>query len=74
VFLWGGHYFELDTFVSPVEGFLVLEVELDDLATPVTLPPFLHIGPEVTGDDRYSNRRIALAGGVPDFVASERGF
>ncbi len=69
VFLWNGNYFELDTFVSPAAGFSVLEVELDDLAAPVELPPFLDIGPELTGDERYSNRGIAAAGGVPE----ERG-
>jgi CYTH domain-containing protein len=59
VFLYSGQYCELDTFLSPSAGLQVLEVEVDDLAASVELPPFVQIDREVTGEKRYSNWWIA---------------
>src|SRR5581483_11450019 len=38
-FLWQGFYFELDRFVEPRAGLELLEVELDDEADALPLPP-----------------------------------
>jgi CYTH domain-containing protein/predicted ATPase len=58
-FLHEGHYFELDRFVDPRPGLLLLEVELEDPQAAVKLPPFLEIEREVTDDPAYTDGRIA---------------
>lgn len=60
VFLWDNQYFEWDIYVDPSPGLEILEVEVDSLSTLIELPPFLTIEREVTGDDQYSNHRMAL--------------
>lgn len=47
----------VDRFFGANEGLLLAEVELDDPATPISLPPWLGI--EVTGDGRLSNAALA---------------
>jgi CYTH domain-containing protein/predicted ATPase len=64
VFLWLNQYFELDTFLDPRPGLEILELEMDDLTTPVQIPPFLAIEREVTEDPRYANHQLALASGT----------
>lgn len=59
-FLWRGQYYELDTFIDPRPGQQQLELELHDEESQYTLPPFLEIEKEVTGDPAYSNAMIAL--------------
>ncbi len=58
-FLWNGLYLELDRFIEPRPGLILLEVELDDEATKITLPPWLEIDRDVTDDRNYSNYMIA---------------
>jgi CYTH domain-containing protein/predicted ATPase len=58
-FLWENQYFELDEFVDPFTGTLILEIELDDPGQKVILPPFLKIDREITEDPTYTNRAIA---------------
>jgi CYTH domain-containing protein len=58
-FLWEQQYFELDLFRSPAEGLALLEIELDDIDQPITLPPFLEIDHEVTDDPAYLNSELA---------------
>ena len=60
-FLSGGLYFELDRFIEPRPGLTLLEVELDDEATQVVLPPWLEVERDVTDEPAYSN--YAIAGG-----------
>ncbi len=60
-FLYANHYFELDRFLSPHPGLQLLELEVDDLSHPVTLPPFLEIDREVTGEPAFTNHVLALA-------------
>jgi CYTH domain-containing protein/predicted ATPase len=56
-FLWDNYYYELDEFISPRAGLVLLEIEDgDDI---ITLPPFLDIECEVTGVKGYTNRQIA---------------
>ena len=58
-FLWNHQYFELDTFVEPRAGLRVLEVEFDCPDGPLTLPPFVEVDREVTGDPAYSNYALS---------------
>ena len=58
-FVWGRHYFELDTFVSPRQGLHLLEVEFDEPGAELELPPFLEVLEEVTEKPEYSNAQIA---------------
>lgn len=62
-FVWNQHYFELDTFVSPQPGLMLLEAEMDPGQTRLDLPPFIEIEREVTGNRAFYNAEIAL---LPD--------
>jgi CYTH domain-containing protein/thymidylate kinase len=62
-FLYNNQYFELDTFIEPHPGLMLLEIELDtDGAFPV-LPPWITLTQDVTGDSRFSNSNLALKEG-----------
>lgn len=59
---YAGRTIEIDHLESPRELWL-LEVELDaadDLGAAIEFPPYLVVTAEVTGDDRYANRSLAL--------------
>lgn len=58
-FLWNNEYFELDFYLEPLPGLIVLEAELEHRDQTLTLPPFLEIEREVTGDPQFSNHGIA---------------
>jgi CYTH domain-containing protein len=61
-FMWGGWKWELDYFTSftdELSGLKILEIELPDLQTPVTIPPFIEVEREVTTDPAYTNRALA---------------
>jgi len=57
-FIWQNQYFELDVFKNLLDRAL-LEIELTEENQEVSLPPFLPIVKEVTGDSRFSNYHIA---------------
>ncbi len=64
-FILGDQRFELDHFVSKdpeLDGLILLEAEVSDISAPIVLPPWLDIGKEVTGDDRYSNYQLSRFG------------
>jgi adenylate cyclase len=52
----GGLTWEIDVFEGDNAGLVVAEVELEDEAQPVELPPW--VGTEVTGDGRYANANL----------------
>lgn len=61
-FLWEGRYFELDVYTDWLidgEPLKVMELEVEDLRANVTLPPFVKIEREVTGESAFSNRELA---------------
>ena len=60
VFLWENQYFEWDIYLSPRAGLEILEIEVEDIHAPITLPAFLLIDREVTTDLDFSNAKIAL--------------
>ncbi len=58
-FVWWNQYFELDMFEEPQLPHAFLELELADPAQPMTLPPFLKVVREVTGEKAWSNYALA---------------
>lgn len=54
---------EVDTYLPPHEGLVVVEVEFPDLEASRTFVPPVWFGEEITGHPRYSN--LVLAGAVP---------
>lgn len=59
---WEGQNFEIDLYPFWSDR-AILEIELEDEAQPVRLPPLIRVLKEVTHDRRYSN--AALAGKIP---------
>lgn len=59
---YGGHTLEIDVYPF-WQRQAVLEVELPSEDTPLTLPPFIRVIREVSGDRRYKN--VALARSIP---------
>ncbi|WP_429885868.1 CYTH domain-containing protein [Geoalkalibacter halelectricus] len=53
---YGGLTWEIDVFCGDNEGLVVAEVELQDEAQTIALPPW--VGAEVTGDPRYYNANL----------------
>jgi CYTH domain-containing protein len=60
VFIDQGHYFKLDRFQAPHPGLDLLEVEVEELARDVPLPPFVEVEREVTGEASFTNHALAL--------------
>ncbi|MBI2048560.1 MAG: AAA family ATPase [Parcubacteria group bacterium] len=58
-FVWENQYFELDVFVEPRGGLVLLEAELTDLQDTLILPDFIPIVREVTDDPTYTNSQLA---------------
>lgn len=52
-----GYVWEVDVYSGQHRGLVVAEVELDDVNDTPPLPDW--VGPEVTGNPRYSNRVLA---------------
>jgi adenylate cyclase len=53
---------ELDVYAGELEGLLVAEVEFDTEDAADRFEPPQWFGPEVTGDERYLNERLATSG------------
>lgn len=58
-----GALWTVDEFDGHLTGLVLAEIELDSPERAVALPAWL--GREVTGDPRYANGSLALAGGPP---------
>jgi predicted ATPase len=74
-FLWGNQYCRLVRYKGHLEGLLILEVDQAEPAgEPLDLPPFVVIGKEVTGDNRYDERRLAAkkAGRAPELKGKQK--
>jgi adenylate cyclase len=59
----GAMQWEVDMFRGDLTGLVLAEIELDDAAFALTLPPWA--GREVTEDARYYNAALAMSGAVP---------
>lgn len=57
-FAYNNQYFELDIFIEP-KRHCWLEIELTEENDSLTLPPFLEIEKEVTGDPAFTNFALA---------------
>ena len=62
-FMWNSQYYELDRFISPCPGLILLEAELDTLHQSVTIPPWIKIVRDVTDEPQYTNATLAKKGG-----------
>lgn len=58
VFDYEGQTFELDLYEFSDE-YATLEIELESIDDEVTLPPFIHLVREVTGEKAYNNSELA---------------
>ena len=58
-FVWDNQYFELDVFLAPHEGLQLLEIELTEESSAVSIPPFVEIIKEVTCDLSFSNKELS---------------
>jgi adenylate cyclase len=56
---------ELDVFEGDLEGLLIAEIEFPDEDRSHRFEPPDWLGQEVTGDDRFSGRSLALNGAPP---------
>jgi CYTH domain-containing protein len=60
-FVFEDQTFELDVVVSPpARSCLILELQIDSEDQEITLPPFVRVAREVTGELAYTNANIAL--------------
>jgi adenylate cyclase len=60
--LSGGLLAEVDVYAGALEGLVVAEVEFTDLATADGFVAPAWLGAEITDDDGYKNRRLAVDG------------
>ncbi len=60
-----GRTIELDVYGGGLEGLVVAEVEFESEQDSADFQPPAWLGREVTGDERYANRRLAVRG-IPD--------
>lgn len=58
-FVYKNQYLELDHFLNPQKGLVILEIELTEENDRVEIPPFLEVAKEITDDKSYSNYAIA---------------
>jgi CYTH domain-containing protein/predicted ATPase len=57
-FLWQNQYWELDLFVEPRPGLMILQAEIED-DRGLVAPPFLEIDREITGEAAFTNYALA---------------
>ena len=60
-----GRTIELDVYGGDLDGLVVAEVEFESEQESADYNPPAWLGREVTGDERYANRRLAVHG-IPD--------
>ena len=59
-FIWKGQFFEIDTFLSPVDNLVMMETKGLAEQETVKFPPFIKVIEDVTGNSKYLNYNIAL--------------
>jgi CYTH domain-containing protein/thymidylate kinase len=59
-FIWKGQFFEIDTYLSPVDDLVIMETKGVDEQEQIKIPPFVEILEDVTGNSKYLNYNIAL--------------
>eukprot|EP01091_Cochliopodium_minus_P009398 TRINITY_DN2309_c0_g1_i1.p1 TRINITY_DN2309_c0_g1~~TRINITY_DN2309_c0_g1_i1.p1 ORF type:complete len:475 (+),score=126.73 TRINITY_DN2309_c0_g1_i1:166-1425(+) len=58
-FVWNGHYFELNYYMHPHEGLIILKTDAEDSQQQIPYPPFIEVISEVTDDENYSTFTLA---------------
>ena len=61
-----GATIEIDVYGGAHRGLVVAEIEFSSAAAGEAFSPPLWLGNEVTGDERWANRSLALAQAVPE--------
>lgn len=61
-----GSTVEVDVYRDAHTGLIVAEVEFATVAASERFEPPAWLGTEVTGDERWANRSLALSGSVPE--------
>lgn len=59
-FIWKGQFFEIDSFQSPVDNLIMMEMKGLTEQEEVNFPPFIKVLEDVTGNSQYLNYNIAL--------------
>lgn len=59
-FIWQGQFFELDSFIEPHAGLVILETKGLPDCEAVKFPPFLRVVADITGNKKYYNYNLAL--------------
>ncbi len=59
-FIWKGQFFEIDTFLSPVNDLVMMETKGILKQESVNFPPFVKVLEDVTGNSNYLNYNLAL--------------
>ncbi len=59
-FIWKGQFFEIDTFIEPIDNLVMMETKGVTEKETINFPPFVKVIEEVTGNPKYLNYNIAL--------------
>ena len=59
-FIWEGQFFEIDTFLEPLDNLVMMETKGVTEKETVNFPPFVKVLEDVTGNTRYLNYNLAL--------------
>lgn len=59
-FIWKGQFFQIDTFLAPLDNLVMMETKGVSEQETVNFPPFVKVVEEVTGNSTYNNYNIAL--------------
>ena len=66
------HVAEVDVYYGDLAGLYVAEVEFDSSSSAAEFTPPDWFGPELTGDDRWSNANLARHGAPEEFIDGTR--
>ena len=59
-FIWKGQFFEIDTFMEPINDLVMMETKGITEQEKINFPPFVKVLEDVTGNTKYLNYNIAL--------------
>ena len=59
-FIYQGQFFELDTYLKPVDNLVILETKGIARHEDIKFPPFLKVAKDITGDTKYYNYTLAI--------------
>ena len=59
-FIWKGQFFELDTFLQPINNLVIMETKGITNHEDVKFPPFIRVVEDITGNTKYDNHMLAL--------------